>query len=216
MNVYNTGILIHSDAKLTVNPGKCKLTPPYRPISQISNPRKNQMEPDKRKTDLGTNLLTVPWNSYILHFKHWVKSMRQSWYQGCDRTPPFLFLWKSQCSMHCKIYLILFPFPSKSGPGSAQQQKKMSQHPPFSVICSKLEFPWTTFRALAIFTGAQSNRHHTCNYCFLLYGVGWLWATFHLPSRSSTTASQLAAQVVKARTHVLLSSSHLSLVYIGR
>lgn len=68
MNVYNIGTLIRSEAQLTVNPGKCKLTLPYRPISRISNTGKKQNGTDKRKTSLGrTNLLTIPWNSYILH-----------------------------------------------------------------------------------------------------------------------------------------------------
>lgn len=134
---------------------------------------------------------------------------------GIRSNPTFsLFLWKSQCSMCFKIWLDLLPCPSKSDPGSAQQQKMASQHPPFSVIFSKLEFPWTTFRTLAIFTGAQTNRHCICNYCFLLDGVGWLWTTIlHLPSRSSTTASQLTAQIVKTRTHVICQFPSLCCLY---
>lgn len=92
MNVYNTGILIHSEAQLTVNPGKCELTPPYRPISQTSNPGKNQNGTWKKEDCSGRNKSAhCPLEFLHVTFKHyWVKSMRQSWEQGWDWTPPFL------------------------------------------------------------------------------------------------------------------------------
>lgn len=215
MNIYNTGIIIHSEAQLTVNPGKCKLTPPYRPISQVSNPRKNQSGTWQKEAPLGrTNLLTVPWNSYILHYG--VKSMRQSWERRWDWTPPFLSssgnpsaqcIVKSNSSLSHSLAIVIQVLLS-----NIRWHVSIPHFQSFAPSWNSHGLSLELLLFLLVLKAIDIASVTTVFCCMVLAGSEQF---FHLPSRSSITASQLAAQVVKTRTHVLFGSSHLSVVYIG-
>lgn len=214
MNVYNTGILIHSEARLTVNPEKCELTPPYRPISQSSNPGKNQNGAWK-KEDCSGRKKSAHCPLEFLHVTLLSKIHEAVQGAGMRLNPTFSpFLWKSQCSMHCKIWLVLFPCPSKSNPSSAQQ-KMANQHSPFPVICSKLDSHGLCLELLLflLVLKAIDVEPVTTVFCSVVLDGSEQPSIYHSggPEQHPNSLHK------KWRLGLtLFGSSHLSVLYIGR